>query len=297
MEAGKQPSAPQGMDIFDLWDVLWDGKWLIISSGVILTVLSIAYALLATPVYTARVVMVPAESTSSAGGLGALASQFGGLASLAGIDLGGNGGSTDTAIEMMKSFAFTASFVEEQGIRQVLFASKWDAEAGEWKGSGRSSVPTLQDAVRIFDGEVRQISRDKASGATTLSMSWKNRDLAAQWANAMVVKLNRTMREHDVAEAERAIQYLEQRIAETSNVDMRKTLYRLIETQMQTVTLASVRDEYVFRVVDPAYAPEMRSKPKRSLVVILGGMLGGTVGLLLVFGRQLLRNYRARPAA
>ncbi len=292
-----QSSAPQGMDIFDLWDVLWDGKWLIIASGVLLTLLSIAYALLATPVYTARVVMVPAESANGAGGLGALASQFGGLASLAGIELGGSGGSTDTAIEMMKSFAFTASFVEEQGIRPVLFASQWDAEAGRWKSEDPTAVPTLQDAVRIFDGEVRHISQDKASGSTALSMSWKDRDLAAQWANAMVVKLNRTMREHDVSEAERAILYLQQRIAETSNVDMRKTLYRLIETQMQTVMLASVRDEYVFRVVDPAYAPEMRSRPKRSLVVILGGMLGGTIGLMLVFGRQLHLNYRARSIA
>lgn len=280
------------IDLFELMDILWEGKWLIIVAGLLCTLGAVIYALTTEETYQAKVVMVPADSGNGGGGLSALAGQFGGLASLAGINIPSGGNDAATAIEILESFQFSAAFIQENDLLPTLFAEQWSAEARAWSIDSQE-IPTLQKAVKKFQ-ESRSISTDKQSGAVTLTVEWTNPELAADWANMLVAKLNSILRQKDVEEAEKSVAYLRGQLSQTTNVDMKATLYRLIESQTQTIMLANVRDDYVFRVVDPAYVPEQRAKPKRAFIVVLGGMLGGMFGVLLVFGRRVVHSYHSR---
>ena len=53
--------------------------------------------------------------------------------------------------------------------------------------------------------------------------------------------------------------------------------------------LANVRDEYVFKTIDPAIVPENKSEPKRALICVLGTLLGGLLALIYVLGRHYIR--------
>jgi uncharacterized protein involved in exopolysaccharide biosynthesis len=53
-----------------------------------------------------------------------------------------------------------------------------------------------------------------------------------------------------------------------------------------------VNQEYVFKTLDPAVVPEEKAKPKRALIVVLGGILGGMLGVMLVLLRHALRRER-----
>ena len=72
--------------------------------------------------------------------------------------------------------------------------------------------------------------------------------------------------------------YSNKQIESTSLADVQNIFFRLIEEQTKTVMLANVSDEYLLTTLDPAVAPEMRSRPNRRLIVILGMMLGIFVG-------------------
>ena len=51
--------------------------------------------------------------------------------------------------------------------------------------------------------------------------------------------------------------------------------------------LAKVTDEYLLKTLDPAVAPEKKSKPKRSLIVILAAFVGLTLGVtILIISRE-----------
>ena len=63
--------------------------------------------------------------------------------------------------------------------------------------------------------------------------------------------------------------------------------FELIQSQTETVMLAQVRPEYVFKTIDPAVVPELKSKPKRALICVLGTLLGGMLSVLIV----LVRHY------
>ena len=45
----------------------------------------------------------------------------------------------------------------------------------------------------------------------------------------------------------------------------------------------------MFKTVDPAIVPELKSKPNRALTCILGTLLGGMLGVVLVLIRYYLR--------
>lgn len=291
-----QPMYDDEIDLFELWDILWSGKLLVIASTVIASILAIVYALLATPVYESKVIMLPAVEQQG-GGLSALAGQFGGLASLAGVSLpGGGGGVTEEALAVLKSQHFSRQYIEENQLLPVLFADDWDDETKSWKAVELDEQPTLYKAVEAF-AEIRSVSTDKTSGVITLSVQWTDPVKAAQWANDLVVRLNAEMRGRAVEDASKSISYLQEQLKQTSVTELQQAIYRLIEAQTKSIMLANVREQYAFKVIDPAVVPEEPIKPKRSLIAVLGFLLGGMLGVMVVFLRHAIRNRKEQLAA
>ena len=91
-----------------------------------------------------------------------------------------------------------------------------------------------------------------------------------------------------MAEAEKSIQYLKQQIANTSLADLQVMFFELIQSQTETVMLAEVRPEYVFKTIDPAVVPELKSKPRRAIICILGTLLGGVIAVGIALIRYFL---------
>jgi uncharacterized protein involved in exopolysaccharide biosynthesis len=76
-------------------------------------------------------------------------------------------------------------------------------------------------------------------------------------------------------------------------VETRQALSRLIEIQMQRKMIATVTNEYAFRVVDQGLPPERDEyvQPQRALMSALGLILGMSVGITLAYFRLGWRNW------
>ena len=118
-------------------------------------------------------------------------------------------------------------------------------------------------------------------------------DVGALWTSLAIKDLNNAIRAQDIAEAESSIAYLRQQVEATPLAELRKVFFDLIQAQTETMMLAQVREEYVFKTLDPALAPERKSEPKRALICILGTMLGGMIGVIYVLGRAYFRPQAA----
>jgi uncharacterized protein involved in exopolysaccharide biosynthesis len=273
----------------ELWDTAWSGKWLIIGLSVLAAALGTAYALLATPIYRADVLMLPAEGDVTGSG-SSLLNQFGGLASLAGVQLPSVGGNKAEAIALMKSRAFTDAFIQENALQPVLFADEWDAQTHQWKVSSDGKHPTLRRAFKLWDTKIRSVQEDKKTGLVTLTIEWTDREQAAKWARQLVDRLNAVMRERAIEDAERSMRYLNKELEGTNIVGVQQAIYRLIEQQLKAVMLANARQEYAFKIIDPAVVPDedQRVSPKRKIIVLLSGLAGGLLGVLIVFMRRAL---------
>ena len=54
--------------------------------------------------------------------------------------------------------------------------------------------------------------------------------------------------------------------------------------------LANVSKDYVFDIIDPPVVPELKSKPSRALIFVLGTLLGGMLGIVWVLVRHNART-------
>jgi len=274
----------------ELLVVMWQKRLLVVVCVALFAALAAAAAFIMTPRYKAQVVLLPVKGDDMRGALAGALGQLGSLASLAGVSLPG-GGNKEENIAYLTSRSLLRQFIEEENLLPVLFEKKWDAAKGGWDVDDPDDVPTLTDGVRYMDRKVRAVQEERRTGVITLSVVWKDRELASHWANLLVERANRDLRERAVREAQASKGYLEAELARTDVVELRQSLYRLIESQVKTIMLASVRPDYAFKVIDPATVPDLkdRVRPKRVAMIVLGALLGGIVAVVLI-GWQLHRD-------
>ncbi|MEH0093549.1 Wzz/FepE/Etk N-terminal domain-containing protein [Vibrio metschnikovii] len=296
------------IDLRELFIALWKGKWIIIATTFVFAVGSVLFALSQPNIYKADTLLAPAES-SGGGGLAKMAGQLGGLAALAGVNLGsGESSQTELAAQVIKSRRFIEHFIEKYNILVPLMAAKgWDLTTNQliidntvydkqtqtWlrepKGL-RGVKPTAQEAHETFIKDILTVSTDKTSGLYTVSISHYSPFIAQQWVTWLVEEINQVMRERTIAETSKNLAYLQEQLQRTSIAAMQATFYSLIEEQTKSLMLAEAQEEFVFKVVDPAVVPELKAGPKRALICVLGTLLGGMLGGAIVLVRFAFRR-------
>ena len=299
--------ADDEIDLRELFAVIWQGKWLIIAITALFAVASVIYAINQPNIYKSEALLAPAEQEGG-GGLSALAGQFGGLASLAGVNLGGGSSNkAQLAIEVLKSRQFTSDFIQKHSILADLMAAKswdmqtntviydseiFDAENNKWVREVKAPFkpePSMQEAYKEFS-KILSASTDKESGMVKISIEHVSPSVAKQWVEWLIQDINATMKQRDVQEAIKSTDFLTQQLEQTKIADIRAVLYKLVEEQTKTIMFAKVRDEYVFKTIDAALVPEEKFKPKRALICVLGVLLGGMLSVMIV----LIRHYIAK---
>lgn len=287
------------IDLRELFTAIWKGKLLIVLVTCVFVVASVMYALSLPNIYQSEVLLAQVSEESSL----KVPGQLGGLAALAGVSLGGNGGDkTSLALEIIKSREFLGRFIENNNLLVPVMASK------DWNQSDNSLVinPSMYDvANKQWVREAKQpyqskpslleaheellklltVTQDKESGMIKISIEHVSPYIAQQWVSLLVNAINDDMRQRDLAEAQNSISYLTKQLEATNIADIRAMLFSLIEEQTKTVMLANVREEYVFKTVDPAVVAEKKAKPARALIVILAAMLGAILSVLIVLVR------------
>lgn len=279
-----QLQADDEIDLFGLVDLVWRRRWLVIAITAIAGVIAVVMALLAEPVYRAQVVVTEVRDNTSAGGVGgSLLGQLGGLANLAGINIGAADDVSRSNQAVLKSRHLAEEFVRRNKLVPEMFRKS-------------KLKPTLWRAVESFKGGVVTISDDIRQGKTTIAVEWTDPALAAKWANGYVALANELIRARALEDASRNVAYLKEQIALTGVVELQRVMYALIQSETKTLMLANARAEYAFAVVDPAVVPELRIRPARTLMVLTGGVLGFCAAVFLVVILNFINRGRRRSA-
>jgi uncharacterized protein involved in exopolysaccharide biosynthesis len=238
--------------------------------------------------YEATITISPVMDEGSSGrlgGLSSLAAQYGGLASLAGINLPGKD-RKDESLAVLQSEQLTESYIRDNNLLPILFWRDWDAQSQRWT---RDDPPTVWKGNQYFKKNVRQVTDDKKSGMVIMTIRWHDAQLAAKWANDLVKITNSFLRSKAIAESDRNIAYLNEQAAKTNVIEVQKAVYSLLEEEINKEMIAKGRDEYALKVVDPAFVPEKPSSwgPKRLGAV--GFFFGLLVSIVYLLGRRVFR--------
>ena len=266
-------------------------SWIFVST-LLFTSAFTAIAFLMTPIYRASTVLVSAAADrGSLGSLGSALGQMGGFASLAGISVGSGDSATEEALAVLRSRQFTESFIAENKLMPKLYSAKWNIAQNRWVVPDKDQ-PTPSDAYQYFDEKIRRINQDKKTGLITLQIDWKHRNEAADWCNELVERINAELRSRAIVKAEASIGFLQRELTNTSDIGTQAAINRLIESQIKQRMLASVTQEYAFRVIDRAMAPDAKDpvRPMKIVMVLLGLALGLGTGCMAVIAVTALRE-------
>ena len=264
----------------DLWALILSNSKLILFTTLITTILAIANALITPPMFRASAIITKSEVKSGQNRSASMLSGFEGIAGIAGIKI--PSASSDLSIAILKSNNFKKEFIKENNLLQVLFADDWDSNKKSWK----DEAPTYYSAVRLFNTVVNIVS--DGEGLINITVEWSDPILVANWANQMVVSINSRLRNDAITEAQKSLEFLEKEISKTANMRIQNILSSLMQEQKENMMLANVREEYAFKVIDPAVIPEEKSGPNRRGMVLLGLIAGLFLSIFYIFLRSYL---------
>ena len=294
------------IDLRELFGVLWAGSRKIIAITAVFAFISVIYALSLPDQYKATALLAPAKSDST--GLSGTLSQLGGLASLAGVNIGGGESSeVQRAQAVMMSWSFIEGFITDNDLAVELSATQgwnkgsnelqinndvYDIENKQWlieNESGVKGPPSSWDLFQDFSGRLT-VSEDKQLGLVSVSIEHYSPQLAKQWLDMYVAAINAHMQQRQMVKVSNNINYLQAQIEKTTISEMREVFYTIIEEQTKNKMLAEASPDYAFVVVSPSMVPEVKSQPQRALICILGTLLGGILSVVLVLVMHYARK-------
>ena len=264
--------------------------------------LAIIYSLSLSNIYTSTTLLAPTNKDDS---LQSKLGQFSSLASFSGINIPKDSASkSDEAVVRIKSFEFFSKhFLPNVKLENIMAVSKWDANNNkiiykskifdqtnlEWVREAsypKKIIPSEQEAFKSFNQSL-YISIDKKSSFVTVSIQHQSPYIAKKWLDIIIYNINQSMRLEDITLSENYINFLNESQQSTNFKSLREVALTLLESQMQTLMLASANQAYVYKTIDPPIVAEYKTSPSRSLICILGAIIGGMLSVLIV----LIRHY------
>jgi len=292
------------IDLRELFYVLLEGKWIIVSLTAFVSIIGVIYSLLLPNIYESKTMLVPVNSSS--GISGALGS-YSGLAGLAGISLpsGGDEGNSAKAIQKISSLSFFENnILPNIHLPNLMAVKSWnsktntltfddsiyDTNSNTWirdYSYPQQQIPSAQESFEVFKTAHLSLSEDKKSGFITLAIKHQSPFIAKQWVELVINEVNAFYRQKDKSESEKAVSYLNQQISITGLSEIKQAIAQLLQEETKKLTLIEANQYYVFDYIDPPVVMEKKSEPKRALICILSALLGGMLSILLV----LIRHY------
>ena len=278
------------IDLLELFLIAWKKRLFIVTLTSIFAIASVFYALSLPNIYTSKSLLAPANKEE------AISSRLGGmsgLAGLAGVNLSQSNASTSKeAIERVKSFEFFSNyFLPNIKLENLLAVKEWTPESEtiiyndglfDVKNNNWNTKPSNQTAYRQYIN-IFGVNVDDETGFVTFTVDHQSPEIAKKWLDIIIYNINESMREIDKTDAQNAINFLNETSSSTSIQSIREVIGRILETKMQTLMLASTNKAYVFKVLDSPIVPEIKSGPFRSVICIIGTLIGGVISILITF--------------
>ena len=291
------------VDLKEILQILFNKKILIGFLTLFFAVVSVFAAISMSDVYKSSSLLAPTSQDES------LSSSLGGLSSLAGIAgvslPAGSISDSQIAVKRIESFEFfSKNFLPSIKLEDLMAEKKWipqenkliydkdifDESSNKWVRKvsyPKKTIPSSQEAFKEFK-KALSINQDEETGLVYLSIEHISPHVAKEWMDVIIYNINECMREIDKEDAQNSINFLSDSIKTTNSQSIKLVFSKLMESQMQTLMLASSNEDYIFKTINSPIVPEEKSGPNRAFICIVGTLFGFIFSIILV----LIQHFR-----
>lgn len=262
---------PDEVDLRNILHIVKSHKKILLLFVIFGSVLGIIVALSLPRYFEVSMTVVPNEKQRSNN------QQLSGIQALTGIKLGSTGQVSEKEIGLLilQSRQFILNFVDKYDLLPHLYP----------KGS-----PPLNQAKIYEDfSKLLVVNQEITSSDITISLMWKDAELAKEWLNCLMLDVSTLMRDRAKKRGEKSLVYLRDQLSQARDPDVRQSFIAMIKQETQKMMLTDIREEYLFEIIDGPLVPAYPSKPNRKLIVILsvfGGFIIGMFVCLFFEGRR-----------
>jgi uncharacterized protein involved in exopolysaccharide biosynthesis len=278
------------IDLISALATLWRKRiWLSIGVATA-TAIGIGYALLVTPIYRAQATIAMKEG-DKAGSTASVLSQLGGFGGAVATQLGIGNTSLAKIEVILKGRDLADLVIRQNELLPILFPDQWDVKSGRWKDT--TDKPTLNDGVEALTRGVLDVIVDEKRKLIHVGINARDPQAAKMLVECYLVELNRKLVGDVRNEASLNRAYLEDQLAKTVDPVLREKISTLIASELERFMLVSSRP---FEVLETAFVPTQRAKPKRKLIVALSMVIGIVSSITWVLASPFLSALRKKIA-
>ena len=297
-QENNDPVFEDEVDLREIISVVWKEKIAIIVATGVVALSSIFISLSLTNYYTSEAVVIARDQQDTP------LSEFSGLASLAGVNLDNAGNSLFKMMAIIESREFVKHLITFDDVLPSIMAAKsydassqelyfdpevYDSETKTWTREvpvNRALEPSYLEAHKEYL-EMISMVKDKLTGHISIGVEHVSPVFAKEFLTLIIQEANNLNRDIDIESSSKALTYLTAELSQTPQLEVKKSISKLIEHQFETRMMASIHDDYVLIPLEPPFIPERKSGPIRSLIVILSTLVAGLVSVMTV----LIRHY------
>ncbi len=315
------------VSVADLIAICYRRRKLILSIALAGVAIAVAWSLLTPKMYRAQTKIVSSSMFSPRGEAGAL-SALRGTGGTFGLDFLSPGTSpTNIYPDMLASReVLLQAFAEPLPTRE----GKVDP-LDYFRVAGSDRQIRLEYAATITGRRLIASNFDFRTGITTAQVVAGDPVIAAAFLNACVDALGQQIRALKTGQAEQQVRFIERRLSQVSDSlamaeeDLKRfrernrlvsgspelmleearhlralttseQVYLTLRSQLEIAQIERQRNTSDLVVVERAAPPVLRSSPRRSLAVVIGGLVSGAVGLVAAFVAESGGRWRAAIA-
>jgi uncharacterized protein involved in exopolysaccharide biosynthesis len=295
------------ISFLELIRVIWRRKFQIIILSFLISFLNIFYALSLSNVYTAEAELAPNHNTES--NLGAF-SRLGGIASLAGIDsnMVNRINNYNVTVRSITSKQFLSEFIDRHDLYKDIYAissydidsdtiyyddTVYDQSSSSWVRKVKKPYKPKPSAYEVREVLIKKltITQDTKMGLLYLNYTHPNPKFAKELLDKLIHDINLYMKERDIAFYSRIATSLIEEISKTEDMDLKESLYSLVEINQRKLSIANASNEYALKIIDEPIVPEKKSYPFRSRLVIILSLIGGIFSTVLLVTHDYLNKF------
>ena len=287
------------IDLTEIFNIIWLQKKILAIAIIASALLSVIYSLTLTNYYKSEAIFSVTSENNKPSNVGG---SVGAIASLAGINLG-SPGTEDKAsliIETIKSRAFLEHILTFDEVLPGMMAAEsynpitltlsydqrsYDSKNKVWVRNVSTPFkkkPSVIETHMKYISEILTIQQDRKTGFIYMSVEHISPVFAKELLDLIFQQANALLSKKDMEEAANSLEYLQSESSQNLVKEMRSSISQLMLSQLEIQMLTKVRKDYALRVIDPPYVPELKSKPSRATICVLGTILGTFLSLIMV---------------
>ena len=190
----------------------------------------------------------------------------------------------------MKKEVFAAKSYDFRKDKLVYDSSIYSEKKKKWSRPPSRTADGSPSMLELHEKVIEDLVKfrfNEKTGFIVVGVDHYSPKFAQEFLMLVIKEANEITRNQDITEAKKVTEYLQELLPRTNDVIVKTSLGKLISNNIRTLAIADSRDDYLLKIIDDPYVPEVRAWPNRRLIVI-----GSTVfGLIVSFIYILFISY------